>query len=139
MSERDEQQALFDYDAKLSVKEALPMGLQHVVAAVVGIVTPGIMIAKICNLSSSDTTIMIQTSLIFSAIATLIQLFPIFGRVGSRVPVMMGASFAYVPILLAIGGDFGIGAIFGSQLVGSLMVIFIGLIIKKLEYCFHLW
>lgn len=136
MSEKDGQQALFNYDAKLSVKEALPMGLQHVVAAVVGIVTPGIMIAKICNLSSSDTTIMIQTSLIFSAIATLIQLFPIFGRVGSRVPVMMGASFAYVPILLAIGGDFGIGAIFGSQLVGSLMVIFIGLIIKKIRILF---
>ena len=40
------------------------MGLQHVVA-VVGIVTPGIMIAKVCQLSPSDTTILIQTSLIF--------------------------------------------------------------------------
>ena len=48
---------------------------KHVVAAVVGIVTPGIMIAKVCQLSPSDTTILIQTSLIFSAVATLIQLF----------------------------------------------------------------
>ena len=66
------------------------------------------MIAKVCQLSPSDTTILIQTSLIFSAVATLIQLFPIFGKVGSRLPVMMGASFAYVPILMAIGADFGI-------------------------------
>lgn len=102
MSEKQEK-ALFNYDAKLSIKEAVPMGLQHVVAAVVGIVTPGIMIAKVCNLSSGDTTIMIQTSLIFSAVATFVQLFPIFGKVGSRLPVMMGASFAYVPILMAIG------------------------------------
>ncbi len=35
MSEKEEK-ALFDYDAKLSIKEAVPMGLQHVVAAVVG-------------------------------------------------------------------------------------------------------
>ncbi|MFD2305248.1 nucleobase:cation symporter-2 family protein [Enterococcus termitis] len=135
MSEKEEK-ALFSYDAKLSIKEAVPMGLQHVVAAVVGIVTPGIMIAKVCNLDSGDTTIMIQTSLIFSAIATLIQLFPIFGKVGSRLPVMMGASFAYVPILMAIGGDFGIAAIFGSQLVGSILVILVGLSIKKIRILF---
>ncbi|MTD38113.1 purine permease [Erwinia sp. CPCC 100877] len=135
MSEKEEK-ALFDYDAKLSIKEAVPMGLQHVVAAVVGIVTPGIMIAKVCNLSSGDTTIMIQTSLIFSAVATMIQLFPIFGKVGSRLPVMMGASFAYVPILIAIGGDFGIAAIFGAQLIGSLLVILVGLFIKKIRVLF---
>lgn len=131
-----ENKALFQYDAKLSVVEAIPMGLQHVVAAVVGIVTPGIMIAKVCGLNSNDTTIIIQTSLIFSAIATLIQLFPIGGCIGSKLPVMMGASFAYVPILLAIGGDFGIAAIFGSQLVGSLIVIIVGLSIKKIRVLF---
>lgn len=131
-----DKKALFQYDAKLPIAEAIPMGLQHVVAAVVGIVTPGIMIAKVCGLNAADTTIMIQTSLIFSAIATVIQLFPIGGRVGSRLPVMMGASFAYVPILLAIGGDFGIAAIFGSQLVGSLIVILVGLSIKKIRGLF---
>jgi len=135
MNEKKEQ-ALFEYDAKLSISEAIPMGLQHVVAAVVGIVTPGIMIAKVCQLSPSDTTILIQTSLIFSAVATLIQLFPIFGKVGSRLPVMMGASFAYVPILMAIGADFGIAAIFGSQLVGSILVIIVGLFIKKIRVLF---
>ena len=131
-----EEQALFDYDAKLSIKEAIPMGLQHVVAAVVGIVTPGIMIAKVCGLNASDTTIIIQTSLIFSAIATMIQLFPLAGKVGSRLPIMMGASFAYVPILIAIGGEFGIATIFGAQLVGSLLVIVVGLSISKIRVLF---
>lgn len=57
---------------------------------------------------------------------------------GSRLPVMMGASFAYVPILMAIGADFGIAAIFGSQLVGSILVIIVGLFIKKYVCCFRL-
>ena len=34
MNEKKEQ-ALFEYDAKLSISEAIPMGLQHVVAAAV--------------------------------------------------------------------------------------------------------
>ncbi len=92
MNEKKEQ-ALFEYDAKLSISEAIPMGLQHVVAAVVGIVTPGIMIAKVCQLSPSDTTILIQTSLIFSAVATLIQLFPIFGKSGFTVTSYDGGKF----------------------------------------------
>ncbi len=49
---------------------------------------------------------------------------------------MMGASFAYVPILMAIGADFGIAAIFGSQLVGSILVIIVGLFIKKIRVLF---
>jgi len=67
---------LFAYDGQISVSEVAPLGLQHVVAAVAGIITPGIMIAKVCNLSVANTTIIIQTSLIFAGLATLIQLFP---------------------------------------------------------------
>lgn len=127
---------LFAYDGHISVDEVAPLGLQHVVAAVAGIVTPGIMVAKICNLNAANTTIIIQTSLIFAGLATLIQLFPIFRRFGARLPMMMGASFACVPILLMIGGDFGIADIFGAQLVGSIIITFLGLILKKIRILF---
>ncbi|MBE9913762.1 purine permease [Paenibacillus donghaensis] len=127
---------LFHYDKKVTLSEVAPLGLQHVMAAFVGILTPGIMIAKVCNLSADDTTLVIQTALIFSGLATLLQIFPLFRKFGARLPMMMGASFAFVPILLSIGADFGIAAIFGSQLVGSIMVIFIGLMIKKIRILF---
>lgn len=131
-----EKNNLLKFNGKVSFKEVCPLGLQHVVAAVVGIVTPGLMIAKVCGLSASDTTLIIQTSLVFSGLATLLQVFPLFKKFGAGLPVMMGASFAYVPILLAIGSDFGIAAIFGSQLVGSILVIIIGLFIKKIRILF---
>lgn len=127
---------LFEFDGRPDFKEVVPLGLQHVVAAVVGIVTPGLMIAKVCGLDAADTRLIIQTSLVFSGLATLLQLFPLFRRFGARLPVMMGASFAYVPILLSIGADFGIGAIFGAQLVGSILVVIIGLFIDKLRILF---
>ncbi|MBV7389686.1 nucleobase:cation symporter-2 family protein [Enterococcus alishanensis] len=128
--------ALFDYDAVPSLIEVVPLGLQHVIAAVVGIVTPGLMIAQACNLSASDTTLIIQTSLIFAGVATLIQLFPVFRYFGARLPVMMGASFAYVPVLITMGANYGIATIFGSQIFGGLAVIFIGLVIKKIRVFF---
>lgn len=127
---------LFAYDGQISVSEVAPLGLQHVVAAIAGIITPGIMVAKVCGLSTADTTIIIQTSLIFAGLATLIQLFPVFHRFGSRLPMMMGASFACVPILLMIGGDFGIADIFGAQLVGSIIITLIGFFIKKIRILF---
>ncbi|BDQ51497.1 hypothetical protein EfsSVR2281_33080 [Enterococcus faecalis] len=92
MNEKKEQ-ALFEYDAKLSISEAIPMGLQHVVAAVVGIVTPGIMIAKVCQLSPSDTTILIQTSLIFFSSCNVNSTFPYFWKSGFTVTSYDGGKF----------------------------------------------
>ena len=77
------------------------LGLQPVVAAVVGVITPAILVADTCGLSSADKTLMIQVSLILTALATLLQLFPIFHRIGSGLPVIMGISFAYIPTLQA--------------------------------------
>lgn len=124
---------LFQFDAKASISEILPMSLQHVIAAIGGIVTPGIIVAGACGLSSSDTTIMIQTSLIFSGISTLVQIFTIGKRIGSRLPLMIGAGFAYVPILLLVGSKFGLPTLLGAQAVGSLFAILIGLNVKKLR------
>ena len=94
--------AVFQWRGIPQPGQLLPLGLQHVVAAVVGVITPAILIADTCGLSSADKTLMIQVSLILTALATLLQLFPIFHRIGSGLPVIMGISFAYIPTLQAL-------------------------------------
>ena len=89
--------AVFQWRGIPQPGQLLPLGLQHVVAAVVGVITPAILVADTCGLSSADKTLMIQVSLILTALATLLQLFPIFHRIGSGLPVIMGISFAYRP------------------------------------------
>ena len=81
--------------------QLVPLGLQHVVAAVVGIITPAMLIADVCGITGSDRTLMIQVSLLLTALATLLQLFPLFRRIGAGLPVVMGISFAYIPTLQA--------------------------------------
>ena len=116
--------------------QLVPLGLQHVVAAVVGIITPAILVSNTCGLSEAEKTLMIQVSLILTALATLLQLFPIFGRIGSGLPVIMGISFAYVPSMQAIAGTYDIATILGAQVVGGVIAIIVGLFIRKIRVLF---
>lgn len=134
----DDKSLLFNFNGKPTFKEILPLGLQHVVAMIIGCVTPAIIVAGVANLGPSDKILLIQTSLIFSGIATLIQIFPIFRNIGSGLPIIMGVSFAYVPTLTAIAGEFNIATIFGAQLIGGAVAILFGIFVKKLIKFFPL-
>ncbi|MGN8897891.1 uracil-xanthine permease family protein [Flavonifractor sp. HCP28S3_F3] len=116
--------------------QLVPLGLQHVVAAVVGIITPAILVSNTCGLSEAEKTLMIQVSLILTALATLLQLFPIFGRIGSGLPVIMGISFAYIPTLQAIGAEFDIATILGAEIVGGIVAIIFGIFVKWIRPLF---
>ena len=116
--------------------QLIPLGLQHVVAAVVGIITPAILVSNTCGLTEAEKTLMIQVSLILTAIATLLQLFPIFRRIGSGLPVIMGISFAYIPTLQAIGEQFDIATILGAEIIGGIVAIVFGVFVKWIRPLF---
>ena len=127
---------IFSFEGTPAAKRLIPLGLQHVVAAIVGVITPAIIVSGVCGLSEADKTLMIQVSLIITALATLLQLFPIFGHIGSRLPVIMGVSFAYIPTLTAIGGEFGLPVILGAELVGGVVAILFGIFVKPIRKLF---
>ena len=116
--------------------QLIPLGLQHVVAAIVGIITPAILVANTCNISGPDRTLLIQVSLIVTAVATLLQLYTLFHKVGSGLPVVMGISFAYVPTLLAIGKQFDLPTILGAEIVGGVVAILFGIFVKPIRKFF---
>lgn len=130
--------SVFAYEGVPPVSQLIPLGLQHVVAAVVGVITPAIIISgsEVCSLSAAEKTTLIQASLIVTALATLLQLFPVFRRIGSRLPVIVGISFAYVPTLTAIDGQFGLPAILGAELVGGLVAVVFGIFVKPIRKLF---
>ena len=103
---------LFKADGKPSPSQAAPLALQHVVAMIVGCVTPAIIVAEAAGLSPADSVILIQAALVMSALTTFIQLFPIKRggwMMGSGLPVIMGISFAYVPTMQAVAAASGTG------------------------------
>ena len=128
--------SIFSLDGVPSPSQLIPLGLQHVVAAVVGIITPAIMVSNTCALSDADRTLLIQVSLIVTALATLLQLYTIKRRIGSGLPVVMGVSFPYVPTLLAIGGQFDLPTILGAEIVGGCIAILFGIFVKQIRKLF---
>lgn len=130
---------LFDLNGKPSLGQAFPLALQHVVAMIVGCVTPAIIVAGVGGLSDSDSVILIQAALVLSALTTLVQLYPFQKggiRIGSGLPVIMGISFAYVPTMQAIAGDFGVGTILGAQIVGGAVAVLVGIFIRQIRRFF---
>lgn len=127
--------SVFDLDGLPALTEIVPLGLQHVLAAIVGIVTPAILVANKVQLTASGTTLLIQVGLIVSALATYIQVHRV-GPVGARLPVIMGTSFAYVPTLLAIGGQYDLPTILGAQIVGGIVAMTFGFYVKKVRVFF---
>ena len=127
--------SVFELKGVPSLKKAMPLSLQHLLAMIVGNVTPAIIVAGITGIDLSDRTFLVQCSLFIAGISTLLQLYPIW-KFGSGLPVVMGVSFAYVPTLTAIGATYGIEAIFGAQLIGGLVAILVGAFIKPLRKLF---
>lgn len=55
--------SLFDLNGIPSMKQAAPLAFQHVVAMIVGCVTPPIIVAGVAGLSEEDSIILIQSAL----------------------------------------------------------------------------
>lgn len=144
MSDRQTEKSratLFDQRGIPPLGQAFPMALQHVVAMIVGCVTPAIIVSNVAGLSQPDRVMLIQASLIIAAICTLIQNFPIGRqggfRLGSGLPMILGVSFAYVPSLQAIAAlPDGLAAIAGSMIVGGIVAILVGIFIKRIRRLF---
>lgn len=137
MSKTTSDQSIYQFRGPIPPPgQLIPLGLQHVVAAVVGVITPAIIISGVCGLDDAQKTLLIQASLVMTAIATLLQLFPIFQKIGSGLPVIMGTSFAYVPTLTAIGGEFNFSTILGAEIVGGLVAVVFGIFVKQIRKLF---
>ncbi len=140
MNSEKHQASLFDLDGIPKMSQAIPLALQHVVAMIVGCVTPAIIISGAAGIDTADRVVLIQASLVVSALATLLQLFPLGKkggfRLGAGLPVILGVSFAYVPSMQAIAEQYGIATILGSQVVGGLCAIVVGIAIKKIRKFF---
>jgi xanthine permease len=132
--------SVFDLYGVPDMKQAFPLAMQHVVAMIVGCITPAIVVAAIAvsqgTIKPSDTVILIQAALLSAGLATIIQLFPIGKVIGSGLPAIMGVSFAYLATLQSIVSQFNIATVFGAQLVGGVISIVVGLFVKRLKPLF---
>ncbi len=118
-------------DYRPPMAEAVPLGIQHVLAMFAGNITVPLLIALAAG--PQYIAVLVQIALLAAGVATLIQTVGI-GPVGSRLPVVQGTSFAYVGILTAaLKGGASLAAVFGASLIGGLFQIILGYFIPQIR------
>ena len=119
------------------MRQAAPLGLQHVLAMFASNVTPSIIVAGAAGLQfgGAEQVYLIQMAMLFAGIATLFQTVG-FGPVGARLPIMQGTSFAFVGVLAGIAATQGLGVALTSCIIGGLIHFALGSVIANIRYLF---
>jgi NCS2 family nucleobase:cation symporter-2 len=120
---------LYKLDGKVPLMQAIPFGLQHVLAMFVANITPIIILANVVGIDPTVSAALIQNCMIIAGIGTLVQLYPIW-RIGSRLPIVMGISFTFLSVSLTIGTSQGMGVLMGAVIIGGILEGLLGLFAK---------
>lgn len=120
---------LYRLDGKMPILQAVPFGLQHVLAMFVSNITPIIILANVVGIAPELSAALIQNCMIIAGIGTLVQLYPLW-RIGSRLPIVMGISFTFLSLAIFIGTSQGMGTLMCAVIIGGLFEGFLGLFAK---------
>ncbi|SON56143.1 Xanthine permease XanP [Hartmannibacter diazotrophicus] len=131
---------IYGLDDKPNVPTSFLAASQHILASIVGIVTPTLIIGGVLGLGE-HIPYLISMSLFVSGVATFIQTHRV-GPVGSGLLSLQGTSFAFLGTILAAGfavkNNGGtpediLAMIFGICLAGCLVEVVLSQFIGKLE------
>ncbi|MEI2997919.1 MAG: solute carrier family 23 protein [Senegalimassilia faecalis] len=131
---------VFSFEGDMPLSQAVPLGLQHVLAMFVGNLTPLLIVTGACGLAGAEFAdvqlSLLQNAMWIAGVVTLVQLFGI-GPVGGRVPIIMGTSSGFIGVFNSVaasmgGGLVAYGAIMGASLIGGLFEAVIGFFMRPL-------
>lgn len=107
------------------------LAIQHVLAMYAGAVLVPLIVGAAIGLEGEQLTYLISIDILMCGVATILQVMS--NRFfGIGLPVVLGCSFTAVGPMIAIGGQFGISAIYGAILVSGLFVVLISTFFGKL-------
>ena len=134
----------YDFEGRLPLRQAIPLGLQHVLAMFVGNLTPLLIITSACGLTGGEfahlQVSLLQNAMLVAGIVTLVQLYAV-GPVGGKVPIIMGTSSGFIGVFNSVtasmgGGVLAYGAIMGASILGGLFETVLGFFLKPLRKFF---
>ncbi|QJF49950.1 uracil-xanthine permease family protein [Roseobacter ponti] len=126
-----------DPDQTPPLSQAVPLGLQHVLAMFASNVTPSIIVAGAAGLAfgGPEQVYLIQMAMLFAGIATLFQTVGL-GPIGARLPIMQGTSFAFVGVLAGVAATQGLSVALSACIIGGVLHFILGGFIRHLRWLF---
>lgn len=107
------------------------LAIQHLLAMYAGAILVPLIVGGALGLNSEQLTYLVAIDILMCGVATILQV--VRNRYfGIGLPVVLGCTFTAVGPMIAIGGQYGVSAIYGSILVSGLFVILISRFFGKL-------
>ncbi|EAQ66687.1 xanthine permease [Marinomonas sp. MED121] len=113
---------LYKVEDKPPMATSILLAAQHLLAALGAIIAVPLVVGGVLGLSTQDMVVLVNAAMLVSGVVTIIQCRGV-GPVGIRLPCVMGTSFTFVGVAIAIGFEHGVAGILGSALVVSLVMI----------------
>ncbi len=130
-----EDEPFYGLEEKPPLIETLLLGLQHMLAMFVGIITPPLIIAGVAGLNTAETGFFVSMALMVSGVTTYVQVTKM-GPVGSGLLAVHGTSFTFVPMAIAAASEGGIPLVLGMTLAASPVEIILSRFVKQTEKLF---
>ncbi|MTI67274.1 MAG: purine permease [Firmicutes bacterium] len=125
----------YEINDKPPLRIAIPLAIQHLVAAFSGIVAVPLVVGGVLGLDVEKMTFLVNATLFMAGVATVIQSYG-FGPVGARLPCVMGTDFTFVGPSIAVGSSLGLPGIFGATMIGAFTEVILSRFIKPLMKIF---
>ncbi|AQQ51908.1 nucleobase:cation symporter-2 family protein [Planococcus lenghuensis] len=104
--------------------QSFTLGIQHVLAMYAGAILVPLIVGGALGLNSEQLTYLVAIDIFMCGIATILQIMN--NRFfGIGLPVVLGCTFTAVGPMIAIGGQYGVSAIYGAIIASGLIVIII--------------
>ena len=126
---------LYGINDKPKLATQILLGFQNIFAAFGGIIAVPLVISSALGLDGATSTAILSATILASGIATIIQSKGI-GRIGARVPCIMGTDFTFVSPAITVGAVAGLPGIIGATILGSIVEIVLSFFIKPLMKLF---
>lgn len=100
-----------------------------------GAIVVPLIISSSLNFTTQQTLYLVSADIVISGIATFLQLYR--GKfIGMGLPVVMACSFTAIGPMVQVGGQYGLGTMFGSVLAAGVIILLLAPIFAKLSHLF---
>jgi NCS2 family nucleobase:cation symporter-2/xanthine permease XanP len=140
MAENEEEQVVEDsvycrLEDKPPTGETILLGVQHMLAMFVGIITPPLIIAGVAGLNAEQSAFFVSMALIVSGVTSYIQARKV-GPIGSGLLAVHGTSFTFVPMAISAVNAGGLPLVLGMALAASPVEMIISRFIRQAKKLF---
>lgn len=111
--------------------KSVVLGFQHLLAMYAGAILVPLIVGEAIGLNSTQLTYLVSIDILMCGIATILQIMT--NRFfGIGLPVVLGCTFTAVGPMIAIGGNYGISAIYGAVIASGIIIVMISKFFGKL-------